>query len=72
MYLSVDFIEENIAYCINDDGEACAVPLELIGGSPKEGTVLFVDENENYFINEEEENRRRESNFNLAESLFDE
>lgn len=72
MYLCVDFIEENIAYCVNDDGEACAVPLELIEDSVKEGTVLFVDENENYFIDKEEEEKRRESNFNLAESLFDE
>lgn len=72
MYLSVDFIEENIAYCISDDGEACAVPLELIEGSPKEGTVLFVDENETYTIDEREEEKRRESNFNLAESLFNE
>ena len=72
MYLSIDFIEENIAYCINDDGEACAVPLELIKGNPKEGTVLFLDENEKFTIDNEEEERRRESNFNLAESLFDE
>lgn len=72
MYLSIDFIEENIAYCINDDGEACAVPLELIKGNPKEGSVLFLDDNDNYLIDEEEEEKRRESNFTLAESLFDE
>lgn len=72
MYLSVDFIEENIAYCVSDSGEACAVPLELIKGSPREGTILFIDENEMYSIDKEEEEKRRENNFNLAESLFDE
>lgn len=72
MHLSVDFIEESIAYCITDDGEACAIPLELIKGNPEEGTILFLDENEMYLIDEEEEKRRRENNFNLAESLFDE
>lgn len=72
MYLSVDFIVDKVAYCVNDDGEACAVPLELIDGTIKEGSVIFQDENERYSVDESEENKRREINFNLAESLFDE
>lgn len=72
MYFSVDIIEETVALCIDDNGEACAVPLDMINGDIREGSVLYLDENERYAVDIEEENRRRESNFALAESLFDE
>lgn len=72
MYFSIDIIEETVALCVDDNGETCAVPLDAIDGEIREGSVLFLNENDRYSVDKDEENRRRESNFALAESLFDE
>ena len=72
MYFSIDIIEETLALCVDDNGETCAVPLDMIDGEIKEGSVLYLNENERYCVDEAETEKRRESNFALAESLFDE
>ena len=72
MYFSIDIIEETIALCVDDNGEICAVPLDMIDGEIKEGSVLYLNEKERYCVDEAETEKRRESNFALAESLFDE
>lgn len=72
MYFSIDIIEETVALCVDDNGETCAVPLDVIDGEIREGSVLYLTENDRYSVDKDEENRRRESNFALAESLFDE
>lgn len=72
MYFSIDIIEETVALCVDDNGETCAVPLDVIDGEIREGSVLYLNENDRYSVDKDEENRRRESNFALAESLFDE
>ena len=72
MYFSVDIIEETVALCIDDDGATHAIALDLIDGEVSEGAVLVENENGRYSLDKDEEERRRESNFKLAESLFDE
>lgn len=72
MYFSVDIIEETVALCIDDDGATRAIALDLIDGEVNEGSVLVENENGRYTLDKDEEKRRRESNFMLAESLFDE
>jgi hypothetical protein len=72
MYFSIDIIEETVALCVDDNGETCAIPLDMIDGEISEGSVLLIGENERYYVDEAETEKRRESNFALAESLFDE
>ena len=72
MYFSIDIIEETVALCVDDNGETCAVPLDMIDGDIAEGSMLLIGENERYYVDEAETEKRRESNFALAESLFDE
>lgn len=72
MYFSVDIIEETVALCVDDDGATRAISLELIDGEAKEGSVLVENENGRYSLDKDEEEKRRNENFVLAESLFDE
>lgn len=72
MYFSIDIIEETVALCVDDNGETCAIPLDMIDGDIAEGSMLLIGENERYYVDEAETEKRRESNFALAESLFDE
>ncbi len=72
MYFSVDIIEETVALCVDDDGATRAIALELIDGEAKEGSVLVENENGRYSLDKDEEEKRRNENFVLAESLFDE
>lgn len=72
MYFSIDIIEETVALCVDDNGETCAIPLDMIDGDIAEGSMLLIGGNERYYVDEAETEKRRESNFALAESLFDE
>ncbi len=72
MFYSIDRIEEEVAFCIGDDETVLLLSTDQIIGSYSEGSIIFEDENGSFYADEEEENRRRESNFSLAESLFDE
>ncbi len=72
MYFSIDIIEETVALCIDDDGATRAIALDLIDGEVSEGAVLVENGNGRYSLDKDEEAKRRESNFKLAESLFDE
>ncbi len=70
MYYSVDRIVDGIAVCIDDNGDIYNISLDLIAGEINEGSVLKMTD-ENFLIDVDEENTRRESNFDLAESLFE-
>lgn len=70
MFYSVDRIIDDIAVCIDDSGEIFNIPVELIEGDFREGSIL-KESVENYYVDSDEENSRREANFNLAESLFE-
>lgn len=72
MYYSIDRIEENMAVCIADDEEIVIVSTDKIVGDYSEGSILKETENEFYIVDEDEEIKRRISNLELAESLFDE
>lgn len=72
MFYSIDRIEGDIAVCIGDNEEILLLSTDLIGGSYGEGSVIFEAEDGSFIADEEEENRRRIENFELAESLFDE
>lgn len=72
MYLSVDRIENGIAVCVDDGGETHCVLLENIIGELREGSIIIPDADGMYSVDESETELRREANFDLAESLFDE
>ncbi len=72
MFFSIDLIEETVALCVDDDGATRAIALELIDGEIKEGSVLVESENGRFVPDKDEEEKRRNENFVLAESLFDE
>jgi hypothetical protein len=71
MFCSVDRIEEGLAVCVNDMGVTFAVKLSDISGEVHEGSVL-IDTGSGYIACPGEEQKRRDENFSLAESLFDE
>lgn len=72
MFFSIDLIEETVALCVDDDGATRAIALELIDGEIKEGSVLVESVNGRFVPDKDEEEKRRNENFVLAESLFDE
>ena len=57
--------------CIDDCGFMMIIPLEEIIGEPKEGSILIEQEDGKYICTPFEEDRRRDENFDLAESLFE-
>ncbi len=70
MFYSVDRIIGDIAICLDDNGEIFNISVDLIEGDFREGSVL-KESDENYYVDYEEENSRREANFDLAENLFE-
>lgn len=72
MFYSIDRIEEEVAVCIGDEEEILLLSTDHIIGSYTEGSVIRETENDWYIVDEEEEIRRRNVNFDLAESLFSE
>ena len=72
MFYSIDRIEEEVAVCIGDNEEILLLSTDHIIGSYSVGSIIFEGGNECYIVDEEEEIRRRNENFELAESLFDE
>ncbi len=72
MFYSIDRIVEEVAVCIGDNEEYLLLSLDQIIGSYRIGSIITEDENGYYFSVPEEEEKRRNENFDLAESLFDE
>ncbi len=72
MFYSIDRIVEEVAVCIGDNEEYLLLSLDNIIGSYRVGSVIKEDENGYYISVPEEEEKRRNDNFDLAESLFDE
>ena len=72
MYYSIDRIEEEVAVCIGDEEEILLLSTDQIIGSYGEGSVIRENDDGSYTVDEDEEIRRRNENFALAESLFDE
>ena len=70
MYISIDRIVNGIAVCEREDLSTFEVPVAKLPNEAKEGSVLFVDENGNYVIDNEEENRRRQHILDLQSRLF--
>lgn len=72
MFYSIDRFEEEVAVCLSDGEEMLLLSTDMIIGSYTEGSIIREGENGYYFVDEAEEDRRRNENFRLAESLFDE
>lgn len=72
MFYSIDRIVEEVAVCIGDNEEYLLLSLDQIIGSYRVGSIITEDENGYYISVPEEEEKRRNENFYLAESLFDE
>ncbi len=72
MFYSIDRFEEQVAVCIGDEDEVLFLSVDQIIGSYSEGSILKERDDGYFEVDEEEENKRRTENFNLAESLFDE
>lgn len=70
MFYSIDRIEEEVAVCIGDDEEILLLSTDNIIGSYTEGSIIRETENDYYVVDEDEEISRRNSNFELAESIF--
>lgn len=71
MFYSIDRIEEEVAVCIGDEEEILLLSTDHIIGSYTEGSIIRETESDWYVVDEEEEIKRRNKNFELAESLFD-
>lgn len=72
MFYSIDRIVEEVAFCIGDEEEVLLLSTDRIIGSYTEGSVIYENDEGYYVVDENEESKRREENFALAESLFDE
>ncbi len=72
MFYSIEKIIEEVAVCIGDNEEYLLLSVDNIIGSYRIGSVISEDENGCYISVPEEEEKRRNENFDLAESLFDE
>ncbi len=72
MFYSIDRIIEEVAVCIGDNEEYILLSVDNIIGSYRVGSIIEEDENGNYISVPEEEEKRRNDNFELAEILFDE
>ena len=70
MYISIDRIVGGIAVCEREDLLTFEVPVSELPNESKEGSVLIIDENGNYVIDNEEENRRRQRILDLQSRLF--
>ncbi len=70
MYISIDRIVNGIAVCEREDLLTFEVPVAELPNEAKEGSVLIIDENGNYVIDNEEENRRRQRILDLQSRLF--
>ncbi len=70
MFYSIDRIEEEVAVCIGYSEEILLLSTDHIIGSYTEGSIIRETEKDWYIVDEEEEIRRRNANFELAESLF--
>ena len=55
-----------------DEEEVILLSTDRIIGSYTEGSVIYENDEGYYVVDENEESKRREENFALAESLFDE
>ncbi len=69
--LFVDRIEGEFAVCQTEDEAVINLPLSHLGFEVKEGSVIS-ENNGAYELLIDEEEKRRNANFKLAESLFDE
>ncbi|MBR3818549.1 MAG: DUF3006 family protein [Clostridia bacterium] len=72
MFYSIDRIIEEVAVCIGDNEEYLLLSTDNIIGSYRVGSIIREDKNGYYISVTEEEEKRRNENFDLAESLFDE
>lgn len=72
LYLSIDRIENGIAVCVASDGSVAEIPVDSIYGEVREGSVIVCGSHGDYSVDTTEEERLRNENFELAESLFDE
>ena len=72
MFYSIDRIVEEVAVCIGDNEEYLLLSLDQIIGSYRIGSIITEYGNGYYISVPEEEEKRRNENFDLAESLFDE
>ena len=72
MFYSIDRIVEEVAVCIGDNEEYLLLSLDQIIGSYRVGSIITEDGHGYYISVPEEEEKRRNENFDLAESLFDE
>lgn len=70
MYISIDRIVGGIAVCEREDLSTFEVPVAKLPSEAKEGSVLLIDENGNYVIDNEEEKRRRQRILDLQSKLF--
>lgn len=66
---SVDRIENGIAVLENDHRMRKEVPLNQLPVDVTEGDVLVVQD-DNYVVDQQETNRRREQAFQLQQRLF--
>ncbi len=72
MFYSIEKIIEEVAVCIGDNEEYLLLSVDHILGSYRLGSIIKECENGYYISVPEEEEKRRNDNFELAESLFDE
>ena len=70
MYISIDSISEGIAKCEKEDMTTFELPLEKLPAGVKEGSVLYINGDGNYVIDNEEENRRKQRILDLQSKLF--
>ncbi len=71
MFYSIDRIIEEVAVCIGDNEEYLLLSTDNIIGSYKVGSIITEGADGYYISVPDEEEKRRNNNFEFAESLFD-
>lgn len=70
MKLTVDRLEENIVVCENEKGEMVEIELKKFMFSPKDGDIVFENDEGMYMILEEETKNEREEISKRFMNLF--
>lgn len=70
MKLIVDRIEDKIVVCEKEDLSHIEIPASLLPEGCREGSVLVLQKDGTYLLDEKQTERRREEMFSLQERLF--
>lgn len=70
-HISVDRIIGDVAVCEREDMSTFEVPISSLPDGTKEGSVLTINEDGSYFLDLDEQQKRKQRILNLQSMLFE-